>query len=222
MRTRFERGRWIRWRADGVRFTYAPLPARAGPGRWALAEVTDPHGNVVTYEQECDATECYLASIAYADGPRRCGPWPDPSGWSALCPAAIEGARVRFHYEDRTDRISRGTGATVAVLSRRLRSIEVWMAGQLVRAYALAYEPSRADGASLLRSVEQFGSDAKVDDAGIVRAGPTPPLPPTVFDAASMREPPPGWDDAPPVPLDSVIGATGPGNPELRPGVRRA
>ena len=36
------------------------------------------------------------------------------------------------------------------------------MAGKLVRAYALAYEPSRSTDASLLRSVQRFPADATV------------------------------------------------------------
>jgi hypothetical protein len=72
------------------------------------------------------------------------------------------------------------------VTSKRLKTIEVRMAFQLVRAYALRYETSSGTGGSVLHSVQVFPSDANIDTSGTVTAGATQPQPPTVFSTASM------------------------------------
>lgn len=102
-RITFHDGRWTRWRRDGVRFEYEPLPLANSRGtyRWALERVIDTHGNTVVYEHGCDGVDCYLDWIAYADG--RDG---------------ATGARIRFHYGGRFDPVSYGTGATLRSRSR--------------------------------------------------------------------------------------------------------
>jgi RHS repeat-associated protein len=184
-RISFDGKRWTRWRPDGVRLVYDPLPLADATGtyRWALSTVTDTHGNAVAYSHACDGTECYLKSIAYADAPERCTFRPR---FGQVCWPGPEGARVRFYYQDRPDPVSYGTGGALAVTAKRLKTVEVRMGGELVRAYALAYEVSKSTGDSLLRSVQTFPSDAAVDMEGNVSAGATKPQPPTVFSTASM------------------------------------
>jgi RHS repeat-associated protein len=187
-RISFDGKRWSRWRPDGVRLVYDPLPLADARGtyRWALSTVTDTHGNTVTYSHDCDrtdGTECYLKSIAYADGPERCA-WHPRLG--RICWPGPEGARVRFYYQPRPDPVSYGTGGALAVTSKRLKTIEVRMGGELVRAYALAYEISKSTGSSLLRSAQTFPGDAALDMEGNVSAGATKPQPPTLFSTASM------------------------------------
>jgi RHS repeat-associated protein len=212
-------GKWTRWRPDGVRLVYEPLALASSRGtyRWALESVTDTHGNTVRYSHSCEATECYLESIAYADGPERCFTKESPNPGLNLNYCLVEvGARVRFHYEARPDSVGYGTGGELAVTSKRLKSIVVRMNHELVRAYALTYAVSSSTGSSLLRSVQSFPSDATVDASGKVTAGATKPLPPTVFSTASMSAGSPGpWQtktDA----TDGLtsIGAIGPGNPD--------
>ena len=185
-RISFDGKRWTRWRPDGVRLVYEPLPLANAKGtyRWALSAVTDTHGNTVGYSHDCDGTECYLKSIAYADGPEHCRIRPR---LGEICWPGPEGARVRFYYQDRPDPVSYGTGGALAVTSKRLKTIEVRMGGELVRAYALAYEISKSTGDSLLRSAQTFPSDATVDMEGNVSAGATKPQPPTVFSTSSMN-----------------------------------
>jgi RHS repeat-associated protein len=212
-RISFDGKRWTRWRPDGVRLVYEPLPLANAKGtyRWALSTVTDTHGNTVAYSNDCDGTECYLKSIAYADGPERC----KTVGDFRLCTPGPEGARIHFYYEERPDPVSYGTGGTLAVTSRRLKTIEVRMAGESVRAYALVYEKSKSTGSSLLRSTQTFPSDAIVDSAsGTVSAGATKPQPPTVFSTASMAGSAGAWSSKP-IPTDglSSFGSAGPGNP---------
>jgi RHS repeat-associated protein len=182
-RMTFDGTSWTRVLPDGTRLEYEPLTLADANGktyRWALARVVDTRGNAVRYTTRCDASECYLDLIAYADAEAQC----DPQDESCLADAL--GARVIFHYEDRRDHVSYGTGGALAVTSQRLRTIEVRMAGKLVRAYALGYEHSRSTDASLLRSVQRFPADATVSPAGAVAAGATPPEPATVFATASM------------------------------------
>jgi hypothetical protein len=119
-----------------VRLVYDTLPLANAKGtyRWALSAVTDIHGNTVKYAYSCDGSECYLQSIAYADGPERCR----TVAGQRICIQALEGARTRFYYQDRPDPVSYGAGDELAVTSKRLKTIEVRMAFQLVRAYALS------------------------------------------------------------------------------------
>jgi RHS repeat-associated protein len=183
----FDGKHWTRWRPDGVKLIYEPLPLANAKGtyRWALATVTDTHANTVKYDHQCDGSECYLNSIAYADGPEHClGAQLGDLG--KFCVAGPEGARVRFYYEARLDPVSYGTGTTLAVTSKRLKTIALRMGGELVSAYALGYETSKSTGGTLLRSVQTFPSDASVDPDGTVSAGATKPQPPTVFSTASM------------------------------------
>jgi hypothetical protein len=73
-RISFDGTRWTRWRPDGTKLVYEPLKLADAKGiyRWALSTVTDTHGNRVEYRHDCDQSECYLESIAYADGPKEC------------------------------------------------------------------------------------------------------------------------------------------------------
>src|SRR4051812_14994546 len=138
-RMTFDGTTWTRVRPDGTRLEYAPLTLAAAKGktyRWALSRVVDTHGNAVRYTTRCDGSECYLDLIAYADAKTQCDPQDDS------CLADALGARVIFHYEDRRDQVSYATGSTLAVTSKRLRTIEIRMAGKLVRAYALGYDHS--------------------------------------------------------------------------------
>lgn len=183
-RITFDGTDWTRWLRDGERLHYEPLPLADARGtyRWALSTVTDTHGNVVAYSHDCSGTECYLQTISYADGRRVCR----LSGGLPICTSPPEGARIRFHYEDRPDPVSYGTGGDLATTSKRLKTIEVRMAGDLVRAYAFDYQTSTSTGSSLMRSVQTFPSDATVATDGRVVAGATEPQPPTTFSTESM------------------------------------
>jgi hypothetical protein len=216
-RISFDGNRWVQLRPDGVRLEYDQLPlANAkGPYRWALSAVIDTHGNRVSYSHDCDGTDCYLRSIAYADGPERCTWHFDPLP-TRVCLPGPEGARIRFYYKDRPDPVSYGTGIDLAVTTKRLETVEVRMAGELARAYALRYEESGSTGSSLLKSVQTFPSDATVSSDGTVSAGATTPLPPTVFSTASMyRGPQENWVTfGLPTKGLSSFDAAGPENPE--------
>jgi hypothetical protein len=210
---------WTRWRPDGVRLLYEPLSLANSKGtyRWALESVTDTHGNIVRYSHSCEATECYLESIAYADGPERCFTKESPNPGLNLNYCLVEvGARVRFHYEARPDSVGYGTGVGLAETRKRLKSIVVRMNHELVRAYALTYTLSGSTHSSLLRSLQKFPADASVDQSGTVSAGATKPQPPMVFDTASTAAGAAGQWSTKTEATDGLtsIGAIGPGNPD--------
>jgi len=137
---------------------------RATNFRWLLASAADTHGNIVQYSYSCDGVpDCYIDTIAY------------------------NGNTVRFYRETRTDPISYATGAGLASINYRLKSIDVQVGGQRVRAYALSYSTSTATSRSRLASVQQFGRDATVDGAGTVSGGTS--LPPISLSATEPAYP---------------------------------
>lgn len=166
---------WTVWSTSGIKRTYTTFDNGQS---WLLTRGADRHSNGTDYTYGCQAGyECTLDAIRYG------GVGPGP------------GAEIRFYYETRPDATKRATGTGFLIQNKRLRSIAVRFGGQLVRAYALSYERSSVSGRSLLRSVQQFGRDAAVDDTGDpgrITAGATPPLPATTFTTESQT-PSGGW-----------------------------
>jgi RHS repeat-associated protein len=171
--------RWLVWRTDGVKATYEPgLVTGRGVLEWRLTKVEDLSGNTVTYQWGSDSggQVGVLQTIRYAD------------------------VEIRFQTEPRPDPISVATGAGLVSNGTRLQVVDLFAAGQRIRAYALRYGTNpNGTRQSLLHSVQQFGSDAVVDATGV--RGPTA-LPATTFDAqesgtAGVWEPrvPVGVDD---------------------------
>jgi RHS repeat-associated protein len=184
----FDGSTWTRWRRDGVKLVYeAPNEVAGFEYEWSLARLVDTHGNTVTFEQDCSVgTQCEPAHIRYAASTSACGGPGEP-----LCKT---GAAINFYYEPRSDVVVYPTGVGTRRITRRPKTIEVRMDGELLRAYALHYAVSTTTGASLLRSVQQFGRDATVAADGTIMAGPTPPLPPTILTTPSMSGPTGGWE----------------------------
>ena len=175
---------WTIWARNGTKSVYRaqPFADQLGTYRWALTTVTDVHLNLVTYSYFCDSVadqgvtlprECYLDKIRYVV-PR------------TFLLGSAEGAVVKFHYEGRDDVQTYGTGHMLAIMRKRLKTIEVRFAGQTIRADTLSYVYSSATGASELVSIQQFGRDAIVDELGGVSQGLTPPLPPRTFRTSSV------------------------------------
>jgi hypothetical protein len=181
----FDGTTWTRWHRDGVKLVYeVPNGDPATAYQWALARVVDTHGNTVTYSQDCP-NHCFFDRITYAAGSTPCG--------AAGQPACKAGADIGFIYELRPDVVTYPTGKGTAQIRQRLRTIAVRMDGHLVTTYALKYAANPSTGNSVLRSLQQFPSDAAVAPDGTVTAGPTPPLPAVTFAAPSMSAPQPQW-----------------------------
>lgn len=153
-------GHWTVWSTDGVKRTYRPRLAVGwrGPAdqpySWHLAGVEDTLGNRVSYQYAADGDargvgQEYLRRIEY------------------------NGTVVGFETEDRPDVLTEASGKELVVTRKRLARIDVRTGGELVRAYALEYQPSEPGSPrpSVLRSVRQYGKDAQLEPGGKVSGG---------------------------------------------------
>ena len=129
---------------DGTEIVLTPslVPIAGKTFRWAAATSTDTHGRVTTYSYGCGALQCYLYSIAHADGPT-----------------------IEFLRETRpvSDVLTFATGASTGQTSMRLKSIVVRVGGTIKRAFGLAYTASEKTSMSKLASVREYGRDAVVN-----------------------------------------------------------
>jgi RHS repeat-associated protein len=151
---------WLVESRNGTKSVYTPLlVATGGTFRWKLASVTDILGNAVNYNWWCDTgKDCFPDNVTY------------------------NGYRVKLYYDStRTDKITYATGASIAEIRQRLRSIKVELtSGAAIRAYKLLYPlTSNSTGRSLLGSVQMYGKDVVIDGSGNITAGTT--LPPETY-----------------------------------------
>jgi hypothetical protein len=160
---------WEVWARNGTKLTYRPAGFFAGGDtstlgaqfRWLLASVVDTHGNTLQYSYVCPVLpDCLIDAITY------------------------NGNTVKFYRETRPDPYSYATGAGLGAVGQRLKSIDVQVDGQRVRAYALTYGTGTSTNRSRLASVQQFGRDASVDPSGTV-SGVTS-LPPVTLVASDL------------------------------------
>jgi hypothetical protein len=198
---------WTRWRRDGVKLIYEASDASPDEAYlWSLARVVDTHGNTVNYAYAC-VSHCYPDIITYAASTAPCDAQPD----NACKPGAV----IQFFYETRPDVVSYPTGRDTRQIRQRLRTVSVRMDNQLVGAYSLSYAVSGSTGNSVLRSVQQFASDADVSPDGTVHTGPTPPFPAVTFSTPSMSMTQQAWvagSSNAPLTITSP-----PGNPDFPP-----
>ncbi len=165
---------WFVWDRSGNKFTYKPLRHTSDPGtgdpvlndladkyRWLLDTAQDSNGNTVTYSYGCESLpNCYVETISY------------------------NGAVVTFHRETRPtgEVITYASGANVADVAKRIKTIDIKVSGNQLRAYKLGYEQSPSTDLSRLTSVQEFGRDAVVDASGtITNAGAASKLPAETF-----------------------------------------
>jgi len=122
--------------------------------RWGLTSRTDTLGNQVTYTWACtsETDYCYPATVAY------------------------NGALVTLYRETRPDPVS---GPAHVIQYQRLKTVDVTLSGQRVRAYKLLYSSSASTERSLLSSVTVYGTNAVVNGSGTITSGSS--LPPTSF-----------------------------------------
>jgi hypothetical protein len=152
-RVRFDEaaGTWTVWARSGVRTELVPVyQASGGTLRWGQGRTVDTHGNVVTYAWECVEGDCYPARVEY--GPfvvtlfRESAARPDVLSFATGGPSGLGGTRYRLG----TILVARGDSP--------------------IRAYRLAYGQSPATSRSLLREVQQYGTDVRVA-GGVVTGG---------------------------------------------------
>jgi YD repeat-containing protein len=166
---------------DGTTYFYGTTPAsrQDDPAdssrvfRWCLDRVQDANGNTMTVAYVKDQGQIYLDEILYtANG--------------GLGPANA----IRFYLEERDDAPAVYTPYFAVRTAYRLGTIEILAHEAPVRAYELIYDADpqtdglqyrSSTGRSLLLSVQQYGSDARVDpQTGEVNGGSA--LPPLFMD----------------------------------------
>jgi hypothetical protein len=142
---------WLVWDPNGRRRDYT---LDADQTRWHLSSDIDTHGNQVAYSYQTiygsnpSISDSYLSEIGYGDA------------------GVNPGAHIRFYYDARPDTVTYGVGSRLDSKVKRLLTIDVSFGGKRVRSYALTYHSSRATAASLVDSIQQFGSDAIVNCGG--------------------------------------------------------
>jgi RHS repeat-associated protein len=164
-------GNWYVWDKDGTKQTYRPFLTGSFPpshvAGWHLASVEDTLGNKVNYNysQNTDAEgvgQEYLKTISY------------------------DGAAITFYSELRPDPIDAADGKALVVDRYRLKTIDVAVGGERVRAYSLRYERRLWSTArSVLYEVRQYGRDATLSASGTVTGG-------TAMPAVTFKEQPGG------------------------------
>ncbi|MBD2867659.1 RHS repeat-associated core domain-containing protein [Paenibacillus arenilitoris] len=155
--------KWYVWEKDGTKRTYTALYSiHSNDGdfaniyRWALTTVEDPNGNKATYNY-----------------------WMDPGQNGYLDSIAYNGYTIKFWRESRPDKISFANGKSVGATNYRLKSIEINAGGSHVSAYKLTYAVSYNSKRSILKSVQQYGTDVAIDDSGAITGGTS--LPPNAM-----------------------------------------
>ena len=127
--------------------------------KWCLDRITDPNGNYITlsYSYDYNANgkpqQIYLSRIDFA-------------GNSTASPNLLPTNYVQFDLEDRNDAPVLYTTNFAVKTAKRLKAVEVWASGALVRKYVLTYDAhTTGDGysplteRSVLGSITEYGSD---------------------------------------------------------------
>lgn len=132
--------------------------ARSQISEWRLDKIEDMDGNYLLLFYTRDQEQLYLDRVEYA--------YPLIGGQTIP-------HMVKFYLEDRTDASPMYTTNFLVKTAKRLKTIEVKANSQSTRAYRLCYWGSASpcpaatgtSTSSLLSSVQQYGSDASIDQA---------------------------------------------------------
>ncbi|MBN2195749.1 MAG: VCBS repeat-containing protein [Polyangiaceae bacterium] len=128
--------------ADGTLVDSARIAGTDGVFRYHLVERTDALGHRVRYEYEKDSAAAYLTAIR----------------WVFTGDAARY--EVLLDYEAREDELVDGKPGFEVRLTRRLANVTVRVRGELLRRYALRYEPYEDSGGfTRLAGVRTYGTD---------------------------------------------------------------
>lgn len=109
---------------------------------WCLNKITDLNGNflTITYQYDAPNNVNYPLSIDYT-GNANAGLQPQRA--------------VKFTYEARPDGYPRYQGGYPITTTQRMKQIQTYLDGELVRTYTLAYEPGVATGRSRIHSITE-------------------------------------------------------------------
>ncbi len=120
--------------------------------RWCLERVEDVHGNYMTLSYISDQGQAYLRQIDY-------------TGHDTTAPTA----QIIFHLENRSDAPRMYVPNFEMTTAKRLKTIEIKVNGNLIRAYKLTYVMSANH--SMLDTVQHYGNDAVIDTSGTITTG---------------------------------------------------
>jgi RHS repeat-associated protein len=121
------------------------VPTSPTARAWVLNRVEDANGNYADYSYE-KANNAYLITRIDYTGNRAAGILPQRS--------------VRFHFEGRDDSAIRFVAGQITKETRRLASVETWVADRKILTYRLDYDASPRTGRSrLIRISECAGPD---------------------------------------------------------------
>lgn len=108
--------------------------------RWLLSATEDVHGNRVDYTYDWDSNQPYLQQIDYGGNPSHGLPHTHLVSFQTVSrPDTIINVSLGFRIEMR----------------RLLQRIDVFLSGQAVRSYRLAYETSPSTGKSRIKTIQQ-------------------------------------------------------------------
>ncbi len=159
---------WTITAKDGTRSVFSPIYLVSGGTqvfKWGLSQVIDTKGNTVTYAWAVNQFAC-------------CWEYPDQITYN--------GTTVKFYFETRPDNDWGALGSPGFTTQwGRLKTVDVKVSGNRVRAYKLSYTSSGSTNKSLLGSVQQFGKDATVDASGTVTGGTSLPAISMTYQAGS-------------------------------------
>ncbi len=149
---------------NGAKYFYGTAPASRQHDaddnsrifKWCLDRVEDTNGNFMTFSYTKDQGEIYLDRIDYTGNVGR-----NPTNY------------VKFHLEPerRPDVSVMYDGNFRVTTAKRLRTIEVQGNGEIARAYTFTYKDNQNTFHSLLSFIEVYGSNAVIDDDGMVLSG---------------------------------------------------
>ncbi|MCP3944039.1 MAG: hypothetical protein GY710_21525, partial [Desulfobacteraceae bacterium] len=158
---------WEATDKNGIRYFFGTTPASRQDDpedatrifKWCLDKVVDTNDNYITLSYTKDQGQIYPARVDYTGN----------SGWN---PTNV----VIFHLEDqRSDKSKQYSINFEVITAKRLATIEIKSSAGLVRAYKLEYTDSTSTFRSLLNKIQQYGSDATLDDSGTIVSGTTLP-----------------------------------------------
>ncbi|MCP4540837.1 MAG: hypothetical protein GY832_27175 [Chloroflexi bacterium] len=147
---------WEVWDKAGTRYVYgqdastcvqapyACLDNGLGVFQWNLSYVVDTYGNYMTFSYFQDQGQVY----------------PEQIKWTGNSTTDLDPRyRVDFGWEERTDTASSYRSGALIVTGQRLMTVTVKVDAVLVRKYVLEYEYSPISHRSLLKQIQEIGSD---------------------------------------------------------------
>ncbi|MEW5757990.1 MAG: toxin TcdB middle/N-terminal domain-containing protein [Candidatus Omnitrophota bacterium] len=139
---------WLVTDKNGMKYRFGfSQDAQQNNFAWYLDRIEDQFGNYVSLEYLKDQNQLYISEINYTGND---------------VTHDLPSYSIVFNYEDREDLFSNYRSGFAIVTAKRLQEIVVNYSNSLVRKYVLNYQYSIKARASMLNSINIFGSDGMV------------------------------------------------------------